>query len=170
MVQIGFNPQEYDVPSIGDPLRPGWYELTIEKIDLKANKAGTGSYLEVTLAVDANNHPDDAGRKVWDRLNVFHQDEKTSRIARGRYRKLQESAGKPLSQETDDLIGCRVLAKIKVRAGNEQYGPSNDVDDYKPSGSTPVSTHAPAAGAAPAAAVAPAPTAPAAVPAWARKS
>jgi hypothetical protein len=168
MVQIGFNPQEYEIPSVGDPLPQGWYEFVVEKIEVRANKANTGSYLEVTLAVDENHHPDFAGRKAWDRLNVFHQQEKTAKIARGRYRQLQESAGKPLSQETDDLIGSRVLAKLKVRAATEQYPASNDVDGYKPSGSAPV-TQAPAAGA-PASAQAPAaPATPAAVPAWVRR-
>ena len=105
MVEIGFNPQEYEVPSgIGEPLRPDWYTCKIDKVDLKATKDGQGSYLEFQFAVDENAHPDCAGRMVWDRLNVFNKSEKTQKWARGTLRKIQECVGRPTSTNTDDLV------------------------------------------------------------------
>lgn len=174
MVQLGFNPQEYDVPTFGEPIKPGWYAVRITKAEMKATKAGDGQYLEITLAIDENQHPDLAGRNVWDRLNVFHKTEKTMKIARGTLRKLQESCGKPTAQDTDELLGCTVLAKVKVRPETTEHRASNEIDDYKPLGATvtAAATGAPTQGQTPqtvGATTAPAQNAPAQVPAWMRK-
>lgn len=173
MVQLGFNAQEYDVPTFGEPIKPGWYAVRVTQVELKPTKAGNGQYLEVTLAIDENQHPDCAGRNVWDRLNVFHQNEKTMKIARGTLRKLQESCGKPTAQDTDELLGCSVLAKVKVRPATEEHRAQNEIDDYKPIGATipaaGANAHAGAAQQPAAATQAPAQSTPAQVPAWMRK-
>lgn len=176
MVQLGFNTQEYDIPTFGDPIKPGWYAARVHKADLKATKDGQGQYLEIEFAIDENHHPDLAGRLVWDRLNVFHRTEKTMRIARGQLRKLQESCGKPMVQDTDELLGSAVLVKVKVRAETAEYRAQNEIDDYKPGfgcrTSCPVTSSpamAAAGSSAPAAQPQAAAATPAQVPAWMRK-
>lgn len=174
MVQLGFNTQEYDLPTFGEPFKPGWYAARIDKIDLKPTKKGDGQYLDIQFVIDEAQHPDLAGRMVWDRLNVFHQNQKTMQIARGQMRKLQECVGKPTSQETDELLGLPVLVKVKLRAETAEFRAQNEIDDYKPIGATiPTGSaaSAPATSAsAPVAQTAGAtPSTTAQVPAWMRK-
>lgn len=174
MVQLGFNTQEYDLPTFGDPIKPGWYAARIDKIDLKPTKKGDGQYLEVQFAIDESQHPDLAGRMVWDRLNVFHQNQKTMQIARGQMRKLQECVGKPTSQETDELLGLPVLVKVKLRAETAEFRATNEIDDYKPIGATiptgsAASAPATSASALVAQTASATPSTAAQVPAWMRK-
>jgi hypothetical protein len=185
MVQLDFNPSEYEPTTFGDPLKPDWYATKIAAIELKATKDGKGAYLEITYAVDENRHPESAGRNVWDRLTVHHHNETAKKIARGKLNKVQQCVGRPACQNTDELIGLPLMLKLKVRPATEQYEASNEVADYRPMGGvvpTSVPSQQPVGAAGvpaqphafqpqmPVGAPMPVnPVAPAATPAWMRK-
>jgi len=55
------------------------YIAEITKSELKATKAGDGSYLEIEYTILEGEY---RGRKVWDRLCLNHQTQRTVEIAR----------------------------------------------------------------------------------------
>lgn len=69
-----------------EPLAKGWYELTVERIEVKDNKAGTGKYINVGAVTDTN-------RWVWTKYNVKHSNPTAQRIGRQEFAQLCVACG-----------------------------------------------------------------------------
>lgn len=170
-MELGFNPQEYDIPTGLEPIRPDWYQAVIAKFTMKATKANDGQVLEVQLVIDESAHPEAGGRHLYERLNIHNKNEVAQRIGRGSMRKIQECVGRAQSTNTDDLVGLKLMVKVGRQEATEQYKARNVIQDYKPIGSVQMAGAGAAATGAPVSSpntVAPS-GAPATKPAWLRQ-
>lgn len=120
-----------------EPIPPGWYELEIVNYEtrhtknagkkLPAGTPGTNWEFEVT---DEGKFE---GRKVW--TNHWHHPEtlgfmKSLLRATDAFTE-EQLAGPMKGSMRDDVIGCRVRAKVIVRKGTGGYSDSNEINAFK---------------------------------------
>jgi hypothetical protein len=97
-----------------EPLPPGEYAVVISDQKTKANKAGTGEYLELTLVIEDGAN---RGRRIWDRHNLRHPKPNVVQIARETVERIKQATG-ILARGADDLVGGR----MRVTTFNDEYG------------------------------------------------
>lgn len=128
-MQFDFNPS--DVPATDksfEVLAPGWYTASITGAEVKATKSGTGQYLRVEYTISG---PSGAGRKVWSNYNVRNENPKAESIGREQLAELCRCVGLARVNDTDQLLGCNVSVKLKVREASNGYEAQNEVQAHK---------------------------------------
>ena len=129
MASFDFNPS--DVPATEksfEVLAPGWYAASITGAEVKATKSGTGQYLRVEYTISG---PSGAGRKVWSNYNVRNENPKAESIGREQLAELCRCVGLARVNDTDQLLGCNVSVKLKVREASNGYDAQNEVQAHK---------------------------------------
>lgn len=158
MANLGTSFVADEMPSGGsyEVLPAGWYTATINDVQVKQTKSGTGRYMAIRYDITGPTHQ---GRVVYSNVNFENANPKAEEIGRQQLRSLMEAVGLTRLTDSDQLIGHSVKIKLKIEK-DEQYGDKNQVNGFGSAGS---------AGAAPRPAQAPAPSAkPANAPPWAR--
>ena len=81
MPVFDFDVSTYEAPkrTSFEPLPPGDSNAMITDSQMKATKAGTGEYLELTMQIIDGAH---SGRRIWERLNVVNASKVAEEIAR----------------------------------------------------------------------------------------
>ena len=121
-----------------DLLPAGWYAATITAAESRDTKSGTGKYLRVEFTL-----ADPAGRKVWSNYNVKNDNPAAESIGRQHLAEVVRAIGKKAVRDTDELRGCVLLIKVKVREAANGYEASNEVAAAKAlEGSAPTKTAA----------------------------
>lgn len=145
MAQLNFNAQSVAPQAIYTPIPAGIYTTAIIDSDVKPTKSG-GTQAVFTLQVVDGPF---AGRKVFARLNVRNPSPEAERIGQSQLSALQHACGVLQMQDTCQLHGKVVRAKVTVRKDETgQYGDSNEVKAFEAVGGAPA---APAAAPAQAA-------------------
>lgn len=154
MAQLG---QHFDANAV-DPngsfpvVPPGKYIAHIVSSDMRATKDGTGQYLYLEMEIVDG---PEAGRKLFERLNLINGNETTVRIAQQTLSQICHAVGVMSVSDSEQLHARRMLCDVRVEPGKGAYRDSNRVVSYSaPDGSAPPS-RAPAAQSAPQAAAAP---------------
>ena len=114
-------------------IKPGWYPVKITNADLRDSSTG-GQYIKLELTIQGESN---AGRKIWTNLNIVNQNEKTVAIAREQLGKLMTAGGLKDVNDTDELMGIDVDAKVKISPARDGYEESNDIAGFRLSGSAP---------------------------------
>ena len=109
-------------------LPAGWYTASVTGADLKATKSGTGQYLRIEYTISG---PTGAGRKVWSNYNVRNENPKAESIGREQLAELCRCVGLARVNDTDQLLGCNVSVKLKVREASNGYEATNEVQGHK---------------------------------------
>lgn len=151
--------ETFDVSSLpqgqgGDfaPLPAGWYTATMTAAEIKATKAGNGSYISVRYDITGPSH---AGRVVFGNLNIRNPNPKAEEIGRQQLGDICRSIGLAKVGDTDQLIGHSLMIKLDVEK-SEQYGDKNNVKAFKGiEGGAPVRVASAPTAAAPAKAAPP---------------
>ena len=122
----------YNEGPSSDPLAAGMYSMRIDSVEMKPTKAQDGHYLELQLTVVSATG---AGRKVWDRLNLFNKNKQASEIAHKQLSAYGHALGITFVQDAMQLNGACVDVDIVVKPGSGSYGPGNEVRGVYPFGS-----------------------------------
>lgn len=133
-----FNPA--DVPEdTFEPLPAGEYKVVITESTDTPTKKGDGKYFNMKLEVVDGQYK---GRVLFDKLNYHNPNETARKIAQQSLKSICEATGVLKPQDTMQLHGIPIIAKVAVSPGKDGYGPSNDVKGYKKIGtaSQPVAT------------------------------
>lgn len=128
-----FDSNDYE-PNVPFELIPaGTYVMRIVGSEIKQAKSdASASYLKFEMEMDENHHPDMAGRKVWDNLNLWNANAKTVQIANATLSAICRAAGKPIIRDTEELHGSVLLVKISVKPAEGQFEAQNRVRGYLP--------------------------------------
>ena len=123
MVSLNFNAGE--VVDDFAPVPAGWYPVAVQSSTQKTSKNGD-DYFEFTLIITEGEF---AGRKLWDRVNLYHSKENVRAIAQRQLKSLCEACNKPSIKDTGELHDkqCQALVAIREWSGGE----SNEVKRYK---------------------------------------
>ena len=141
-MELNFEMLEPETSSRFEPLPEGWYSASILETEERLSKTGN-KYLNVTFEITSADH---AGRRVWERYNVYYPDEIKAQRARQECHKLSTALGfanvPPFSEEMLDL---HLDIRLKIKEGKDGYGPKNEVAAYRaaPSPNPPVANTAP---------------------------
>ena len=92
MAQFNFNAQSHTPASTPSrsPLPKGTYAAIVMDSAIKPTKAGTGQYIELTLQIVDGPQ---AGRRLWDRLNVSNPNKTAEDIALAQLQSLCQAVG-----------------------------------------------------------------------------
>lgn len=119
-----------DLPqSTGDfaPLPDGWYNVVINKADIKDTKDGSGQYVAVRYDVTGPSHQ---GRVVFGNLNIKNKSSAAEDIGRQQLGSLMRAIGLARVDDTDQLIGGNLSIKLATRV-QEGYDPTNEIKGFK---------------------------------------
>ena len=141
MADLGF---EFDASTVEintpfEVLPPGDYEVMIVNSEMRSTKSGNGKYLWLELAVQDGQYKE---RRIFDRLNLFNDNEKAAQIAHGTLGAITKAVGKMKVKNSEELHHLPLIAVVKVRpAGPDKMGverdAQNEVKGYKPSKMSP---------------------------------
>lgn len=152
----------YEVLPAGD------YNVIITESEMVDTRTG-GQMLKLTLQVIDGQHQ---GRILFDRLNLVNANPKAVEIAQRTLSAICRAVGKLQVNDSAELHNLPLIASVKIRPPEGQYGAQNDVKGYKPAAgqpphSQPINMGAATQASAPQAPAAPAPAQPAAAtPPW----
>lgn len=118
-----------------DVIPPSEVVAAIAKSEEKANKAGTGSYINLEFEVTEGQHQ---GRRFWVMLNLNNPNSQAVEIANRELNSICHACGKLRNnvQDTQELHGIPMRIKLGVRE-QQGFDPQNVVKSYKPLNSAP---------------------------------
>lgn len=154
MAQLNWQADPNNVAGEYEVIPAGEYLAEITASEMAENSARNGHYLKLELTILDG---DQAGRKVFDRLNLDNPNRTAVEVAERTLNAICVAVGKMAVQQSEELHGIPMVIKVKVepprtRDGKE-YGASNAIGAYKPRGGSVTSF-----GSTPSPAPAPAPT------------
>ena len=143
----GFNAAEVDPNTVYEPIPAGWYKVVFTEAEEKPTKAQTGSYLQISAEVIEGEYQ---GRKLIERLNLNNPNSTAVEIAQRTLSAICRGVGVMTPRHSSDLLNKPIMAKVAVKPGDGQYGPSNEIKGYEaPNGAGPAPAAAPAASTPP---------------------
>ena len=110
-----------------DPIPEGWYDVVISKAEVKPTKDSTGQYISIRYDVTGPTHQ---GRVVFSIVNIKNKSPEAENIGRQQLGSIMRAIGLTRVDDTDQLIGGRLQAKVTIRK-QDGYDPTNDVRGYK---------------------------------------
>jgi len=108
----------------------GWYTAAIAEAEIKSAKRSDGQYLSIRYTVLGPTHQ---GRSVYGNVTLRNASDTAVRIGRAQLKELMGAAGLAQLSDTDQLIGATLQVRVTVR-DDSQYGQSNEVKGWKPTG------------------------------------
>lgn len=123
----GFNPKDFPEGSRGrDPIPAGTYPAVITETTQRTSTAGN-DYLELAMEIIEGPHK---GRRLWDRLNLWHPKEAASEIAKRRLASACRALGITSPRDSAELHDkpLGVVVAIKLRSDNGEK--TNEVTGY----------------------------------------
>lgn len=114
------------------PIPPGEYKVQIVSSEMVENSARTGSMLKLEIEVIDG---DQAGRKLYDRLNLDNPNAQAVEIAQRTLSAICHAVGKLSVSDSEELHFRPMVAVVKVdpprTVNGREYGPSNSIRTYK---------------------------------------
>jgi hypothetical protein len=169
MAQFHFDASTVAPQASTGPVPAGTYLTQIIESDVAPLKSGKGTGLKLTFEIIDGQHK---GRRIWENLNIQHENEETQRIAQSQLSALCHAVNVIKLQDTAALHHKPVHVRVVVREAQGQYQASNNIKGYESAGGSVPAFLAPVQGpafesySAPAAA----PAAASKAPAWAKRS
>ena len=139
------------------PLPAGDYNVTIHDAEIKQTKSGTGQYINLKFHVDGPTH---TGRFLFGALNIKNDSAQAEQIGRGQLGSILRAIGIESLEDTDQLCGGSLVAKVVVKPASGQYKEGNEIKAYKSAGDAPATAPRAPAPAKPTPSAAPAKAAP----------
>jgi hypothetical protein len=112
-----------------DPVPNGWYILAMTKSGEKPTRNGDANYLEVEYTILDGPHKD---RKVFENFNLWHPTNvQAKEIAWREMSALCHATGRIQVGDTSELHNIPFKGKIRIKPGEGDYGPKNEVMAYR---------------------------------------
>jgi hypothetical protein len=127
MAAINFDATEVPPQTAFEALPPGDYVCVISASEEKQTKAGTGSYLQLTLVVIEGEHE---GRKTWDRLNLANPNATAVKIAQAQLSAICHAVGVMQLQDSEQLHDIPLLVKVGIEKNKETDELTNKIKGY----------------------------------------
>lgn len=116
------------------PVPPGEYAVQIIASDMVETSTKTGQMLKLEMEIIEG---DQAGRKLFDRLNLDNPNAQAVEIAQRQLSAICHAVGKMSVQDSEELHMLPMIAVVKVdpprtdKKTGKEYGPSNSIKTYK---------------------------------------
>jgi hypothetical protein len=140
----GFDANSVEPTATYEPIPAAWYKAVFTESIEKPTKAQTGSYLQMTAEIIEGEYQ---GRKLIERLNLNNPNSTAVEIAQRTLSAICRATGVMTPRDSSDLHDKPFMVQVKVKPGDGNYGPSNEIGGYE--AVTGGVTAAPSAPAAP---------------------
>ena len=133
MVELGhpFDANQHEPTQAFDLIPAGWYGAYISNSEARRTKDGVNTYLWLMLELMEAHHPQHKGRKLWDRLHLWHTtSQEAVRIAHGTLSAISRAVGVMVFENTEALHGLPMAVRIKIRPADGNYDATNEVTGY----------------------------------------
>jgi hypothetical protein len=123
----GFDASQVEPSTAFDPIPAGKYLAAIIDSKVKATKAGTGQYLELTFQILEG---DLKGRQVWARLNLHNPNAQTVKIARGELSAICRAVGVMTPSDSVELHNLPLVISVKCKKRADTGETQNEISGY----------------------------------------
>ena len=110
------------------PLPAGDYQAIITESETKATKDGQGQYLQLKLQIQGG---DFAGRVLFDRLNLWNNNQQSQEIAQRALSAICHAVGILQVGDSQELHNRPLIATVKVKPASGNYEANNEIKGYK---------------------------------------
>jgi len=124
----GFDANTVEPNATYEPIPAGWYKAVFSQSEEKPTKAQTGSYLQLTAEIIEGEYQ---GRKLIERLNLNNPNSTAVEIAQRTLSAICRAIGVMTPRDSTDLHDKPFMVKVKVKPGDGNYGPSNEIAGYE---------------------------------------
>lgn len=131
MAHFNFDASQVAPQTSSGPVPAGTYLAHITESDVQPLKSGKGTGLKLTFEIIDGPQK---GRRIWDNLNIQHENEETQRIAQSQLSALCHAVNVIKLQDTAALHLKPVTIKVVVREAQGQYQASNNIKGYESAG------------------------------------
>ena len=138
----GFNANNVEAVNDFEPIPAAKYVAVITNSEFKPAKNGNGNYLELTFQVIEGEYKN---RLLWARLSLEHQNELTSKIAKGQLAAICKAVGVPTPKDSAELHNLPLVINVKLKKRQDTGDLVNEIKAYAKRETTPAATAAPAA-------------------------
>jgi len=123
-----FDANKVDPNTAYDLLEANWYPAQLEKSEMKATKAGDGSYLSLMFKIVEGKAK---GRTVFTNLNLDNPNPVAVEIAERNFSALCHATGVLVVKDTKQLHGKPLAIKVGITPAQGKYDASNDIKGYR---------------------------------------
>ncbi len=123
----GFDANQVEPSSDFEPIPAGKYLALITESELKANKAGTGNYLQFTFQILDGPHKN---RLLWARLNVDNPSAITVQIAKAELSAICRSVGVLAPNDSTDLHNLPMVIHVKCKKRTDTGEITNEIKGF----------------------------------------
>jgi len=127
----GFDANQVEPNAGFDPIPAGKYPAVITESEMKANKAGTGSYLQLTFQIidgPFNN------RLLWGRLNFDNPNATAVKIARGELSAVCRAVGVLAPNDSTELHNLPLVIHVRCKKRADTGEIANEVRGFSKKG------------------------------------
>ena len=123
----GFDANQVEPAADFEPVPAGKYPAVITDSEMKANKAGTGHYLQLTFEIIDGPCK---GRRLWSRLNLDNPNAMAVQIARAELSAVCRAVGVLAPNDSVDLHNLPLVVHVKCRKRDDTGEITNEIKGY----------------------------------------
>lgn len=128
MANLGnFNANNVEPSRNFEPIPAGKYLAVITASEMKANKAGTGRYLELTFTIMDGEHK---GRLLWGIYNLENPSDVAVKIAKSELADLCRAVGVMVPQDSMALHNLPLIIKVQCKKRKDNDEIVNSIKGY----------------------------------------
>ena len=139
----GFDANQVEPTGDFEPIPAGKYLAVITDSEMKSNKAGTGSLLQLTFQIIEGEYQN---RLIWTRLNLDNPNSVAVQIARADLSAICRAVGVPSPKDSVELHNLPLVINVRCKKRNDTGDIVNEIKGYaKREQPTPVASPSQAA-------------------------
>jgi hypothetical protein len=123
----GFNANDVDPATDFEAIPAGKYLAVITESEVKANKQGTGSYLQLTFQIIEGEYKN---RFVWARLNLDNPNATAVKIARAELSAICRAVGVMAPNDSVELHDLPLVISVKCKKRPDTGEIANEIKGY----------------------------------------
>jgi hypothetical protein len=124
----GFDANKVEPATPFDPIPAGKYLAMVTASEFKANKAGTGRFLELTFTVVEGEY---RNRQLWARLNLENPNELAMKIAQAELSALCRAVGVLTPNDSVELHNLPLVIKVRCKKRKDTDEITNEISGFE---------------------------------------
>lgn len=123
----GFDANQVEPTGDFDPIPAGKYAAVITDSEMKPNKAGTGSLLQLTFQIIEGEHQN---RLLWARLNLDHPNAVAVQIARADLSAICRAVGVLAPTDSAELHNLPMVVSVRCKKRTDTGEITNEIKGF----------------------------------------
>ena len=125
----GFDANKVEPRAAMDPIPAGRYLAMLNSSEMKANKSGTGQFLELVFTIVEGEYKN---RQLWARLNLVNPNELAVKIAQAELSALCRAVNVLTPRDSVELHGLPLTLRVKLKKRADTGELTNVIFGYEP--------------------------------------